>query len=94
MRRPTERPTDRTTDHPPTDRRVFVRDREYNRQTSPLDPSTPPRTLESSGTTVRLFEARTYANARVVLKEFLPLAKRLAQRELQVKGSPPGGWGG
>lgn len=58
--------------------------REYNRQTSPIDPSTPSRTLNSSGTTVRLFEARTAANARVVLKEFLPKARRLAQKELEV----------
>lgn len=59
--------------------------REYNRQTSPIDPSTPSRTLNPSGTTIRLFEARTFTNARVILKEFLPKAKRLAKRELQVK---------
>ncbi|CAN0511912.1 unnamed protein product, partial [Ectocarpus sp. 8 AP-2014] len=50
---------------------VEITDWEYNRQTSPVDPSTPSRTLNSSGTTVRLFEARTYGNAKVVLKEFL-----------------------
>lgn len=58
--------------------------REYNRQTSPVDPSTPSRTLNSSGTTVRLFEARTYGNAKVVLKEFLPKGLKLAYREIEV----------
>lgn len=62
--------------------------REYNRRTSPVDPSTPSRTLNSSGTTVRLFEARTYGNAKVVLKEFLPRGLKLAYREIEV------GWGG
>ncbi|CAM9195850.1 unnamed protein product [Ascophyllum nodosum] len=63
---------------------VEITDWEYDRQTSPADPSTPSRTLNSSGTTARLFEARTYANARVVLKEFLPRASKLALREIQI----------
>eukprot|EP00752_Nemacystus_decipiens_P006660 g5987.t2 len=57
---------------------------EYDRQTSPVDPSTPSRTLNPSGTTVRLFEARTYGNAKVVLKEFLPKALKLAYREIEI----------
>lgn len=59
--------------------------RKYNQQTSPVDPSTPSRTLNSSGTTVRLFEAKTYTNSRLVLKEFLPKAVQLAQREIEVR---------
>lgn len=33
---------------------------------------------------MRLFEARTYGNAKVVLKEFLPKALKLAYREIEV----------
>lgn len=36
---------------------------------------------------MRLFEARTYGNAKVVLKEFLPRGLKLAYREIEV------GWG-
>lgn len=63
---------------------VEITDWEYNRQTSPIDPNTPSRTLNSSGTSVRLFEARTSSNARVVLKEFLPKVRGLAQREMEI----------
>lgn len=35
---------------------------------------------------MRLFEARTYGNAKVVLKEFLPKALKLAYREIEVGG--------
>eukprot|EP00752_Nemacystus_decipiens_P006659 g5987.t1 len=63
---------------------VEITDWEYDRQTSPVDPSTPSRTLNPSGTTVRLFEARTYGNAKVVLKEFLPKALKLAYREIEI----------
>ncbi len=70
------------------------RAREYNRQTSPVDPSTPSRTLNPSGTTVRLFEARTYGNAKVVLKEFLPKGLKLAYREIEVSSTRSVGGGG
>eukprot|EP00903_Cladosiphon_okamuranus_P015363 g14189.t1 len=63
---------------------IEITDWEYDRQTSPVDPSTPSRTLNPSGTTVRLFEARTYGNAKVVLKEFLPKALKLAYREIEI----------
>lgn len=33
---------------------------------------------------MRLFEARTYGNAKVVLKEFLPKGLKLAYREIEV----------
>ncbi|CAN0380216.1 unnamed protein product [Scytosiphon promiscuus] len=64
---------------------VEITDWEYNRKTSPVDPTTPSRTVNSSGTTVRLFEARTYGNVKVVLKEFLPRGLKLAYRELEVR---------
>eukprot|EP00904_Undaria_pinnatifida_P003714 jgi/Undpi1/13343/HiC_scaffold_8.g03002.m1 len=73
---------------------VEITDWEYNRKTSPIDPETPSRTLNSSGTTVRLFEARTYTNARVVLKEFLPKALRLAYRELEINERLLDAWEG
>lgn len=41
---------------------------------------------------MRLFEARTYTNARVVLKEFLTKARRLAQRELEVRNAGATGY--
>ncbi|CAN0000646.1 unnamed protein product, partial [Scytosiphon promiscuus] len=63
---------------------VEITDWEYNRKTSPVDPTTPSRTVNSSGTTVRLFEARTYGNVKVVLKEFLPRGLKLAYRELEI----------
>ncbi|CBN77912.1 ATP binding protein, putative [Ectocarpus siliculosus] len=71
---------------------VEITDWEYNRQTSPVDPSTPSRTLNSSGTTVRLFEARTYGNAKVVLKEFLPKGLKLAYREIEINDRLQDAW--
>ncbi|CAM9866824.1 unnamed protein product [Choristocarpus tenellus] len=56
----------------------------YGRETTPLDPSTPSRTINNSGTTVRLFEARTPSDERVVLKEFFPDATSLAQNEMEI----------
>ena len=60
----------------------------YGGARNPLDPATPSRTLDASGTTVRLFAARvargSLQGARVQLKEFFPRAEDIARQELRV----------
>ncbi|CAM9580752.1 unnamed protein product [Discosporangium mesarthrocarpum] len=64
----------------------------YGRKTSPIDPSTPSRTINTSGPTVRLFEGRTYTTDRVLLKEFMPKAAGLAQNEIEIFQRLVGAW--
>ena len=60
----------------------------YGGARNPLDPATPSRTLDASGTTVRLFAARvargSLQGARVQLKEFFQRAEDIARQELRV----------
>lgn len=52
---------------------------------NPLDPSQPSRTVEASGASVRLFEARLADGSRSLLKEFLGAeARAIGERELAV----------
>eukprot|EP00286_Rhodomonas_abbreviata_P011225 CAMPEP_0181332828 /NCGR_PEP_ID=MMETSP1101-20121128/25326_1 /TAXON_ID=46948 /ORGANISM="Rhodomonas abbreviata, Strain Caron Lab Isolate" /LENGTH=521 /DNA_ID=CAMNT_0023442547 /DNA_START=221 /DNA_END=1786 /DNA_ORIENTATION=+ len=65
-----------------------VIDWEYYTPRNPLDPESPSRTYEASGPAVRLFEARiargSLRNARVLLKEYFPKAREIAEQELRV----------
>eukprot|EP00967_Tisochrysis_lutea_P052913 scaffold65650_cov33-Tisochrysis_lutea.AAC.4 len=57
----------------------------YGGRRNPLDSSTPARTVEASGISVRLFDAALADGSRVLLKEFLgEEARRLGERELQI----------
>lgn len=55
---------------------------------NPLDPEQPLRTVDQAGPAVRLWEARVargpLRNARMLLKEYLPAAKEVAEQELRV----------
>lgn len=55
---------------------------------NPMDPTTPSRTVETQGPSIRLFEARvargSLMGARMLLKEYFPGAKELATQELRV----------
>eukprot|EP00287_Rhodomonas_sp_CCMP768_P011246 CAMPEP_0196721128 /NCGR_PEP_ID=MMETSP1091-20130531/3771_1 /TAXON_ID=302021 /ORGANISM="Rhodomonas sp., Strain CCMP768" /LENGTH=575 /DNA_ID=CAMNT_0042062529 /DNA_START=9 /DNA_END=1736 /DNA_ORIENTATION=+ len=65
-----------------------VTDWEYYTPRNPLDPEAPSRTYEASGAAVRLFEAKiargSLMNARVLLKEYFPRAREIAEQELRV----------
>ena len=51
---------------------------------NPLDPSQPKRTIDQSGISVRLFDARLDDGRRVLLKEFIGDATELAENECAV----------
>jgi hypothetical protein len=57
----------------------------YGGRRNPLDPSQPARTVEASGISVRLFDATLYRDGgRILLKQFLPMAVDIGERELAV----------
>ena len=51
---------------------------------NPLDPNSPPRTLQASGISVRLFDATLPDGQRVLLKEFLPEANQIGENEMKI----------
>jgi hypothetical protein len=65
-----------------------ITDWEYYQGRNPLDPNQPLRTVDQAGPAVRLWEARIargpMKNARMLLKEYLPAAKEVAEQELRV----------
>ena len=81
---------------PLTARLRALRSREYNSRVNPLDPSTPTRTVDSTGGLVRLFDAMTTSGERVILKEFTEQTKSegldLAEQELRISQRLAGAW--
>jgi len=65
-----------------------ITDWEYYQGRNPLDPNQPLRTVDQAGPAVRLWEARVargpLKNTRMLLKEFLPDAREVAEQELRV----------
>ena len=51
---------------------------------NPLDPSTPKRTIEASGVSVRLFDAQLDDGTRVLLKEFIGESVSIGENELDL----------
>lgn len=57
----------------------------YGGRRNPLDTSTPARTVEASGISVRLFDAALADGSRALLKEYLgEEARAIGQRELDI----------
>jgi len=57
----------------------------YGGRRNPLDSSTPARTVEASGVSVRLFDAALADGSRVLLKEYLgDEARGIGERELAI----------
>jgi len=56
----------------------------YDRKRNPLDPSMPSRSVEASGISVRLFEAKLADERRVLLKEYLGDARSIGENEMAV----------
>lgn len=57
----------------------------YGGRRNPLDASTPARTVEASGISVRLFDAALADGSRALLKEYLgDEARAIGQRELDI----------
>ncbi|CAM9659551.1 unnamed protein product, partial [Phaeothamnion confervicola] len=64
----------------------------YGGRSNPLDPTTPTRTWNTSGTAVRLFDAKTSKNERVILKEFLPDMRDIAMAEAEMHERLTSSW--
>lgn len=56
---------------------------QYEGRRNPLDPSQPARTLEASGTSVRLFDAE-FSGRRILLKEYMGDVDEIGKNELRV----------
>jgi len=65
-----------------------ITDWEYYTPRNPLDPNQPSRTIQKNSLSVRLFEGKissgSLRNSRVLLKEFFPSARSIAEQELRV----------
>lgn len=65
-----------------------ITDWEYYQGRNPLDPNQPLRTVDQAGPAVRLWEAKVargpLKNSRMLLKEYLPAAREVAEQELRV----------